>query len=376
MITTKNLSPELNRLLQERGQVCMSILLPTHRIFPDSSQDPIRLKKAITEAMQALQKVYPEQDSNFFEEALGGLTENLDVKYNLDGLGLFISPNVRIMMRFPFPVEEKIIVTNNFELSDILYRLNYAQPYFVLMLSEKRMRLFRGSWEHLEELKDGFFPEKYEEKYEYDTPVRAAASSGYGMVKGFEKDRSVIEEQRFKAFFRQTNERLKPYLQEGTPLVIVGPEEEIVWFENVTQYGKQIAGHIKGNYDHLSASQLAELVWPVVREYFYEIEKKRIQDFRETFGTRRGICGLLPAWKAAAEGRAHQLLVEKDFHHPGFKTLADGLLHVNVPPVPHTLLPDAVDDLMELVLKKNGEIHFVDNNTLEEFDRIALVTRY
>ena len=42
----------------------------------------------------------------------------------------------------------------------------------------------------------------------------------------------------------------------------------------------------------------------------------------------------------------------------------------------HNVLSDAVDDVIELILKKNGEVIFVENGKLKSFERIALINRY
>ncbi len=41
-----------------------------------------------------------------------------------------------------------------------------------------------------------------------------------------------------------------------------------------------------------------------------------------------------------------------------------------------SILADAVDELIEIVLEKGGLVYFVDNDLLKEFGRVGLITRY
>jgi len=35
-----------------------------------------------------------------------------------------------------------------------------------------------------------------------------------------------------------------------------------------------------------------------------------------------------------------------------------------------------VDDVIEMILEKNGQVFFTDNGKLEDYQHIALITRY
>ena len=82
------------------------------------------------------------------------------------------------------------------------------------------------------------------------------------------------------------------------------------------------------------------------------------------------------AWRKANEGRGKLLLVERDFHQPG-RLDASGLLLLPADdPTAQDVIPDAVDEVIETVLNKGGEVVFVENGQLDAYQRIALVLRY
>ena len=50
---------QLLSLQKSKGSVCISIILPTHRLSPDRRVDNLKLKNSITAAKQLLQYKYP-----------------------------------------------------------------------------------------------------------------------------------------------------------------------------------------------------------------------------------------------------------------------------------------------------------------------------
>ena len=234
MKTEKLLGEELLDMQKEKGKICISIIVPTHRLSPERRVDKLEVERAINNAKESLQYRYPESNINPLLQAIDDLYETIDFTHNSDGLGLYVSPNTKLAVQFPFPVEEKVMVGDNFELRDLLYKVNYANPYFVLLLTEKEVRLFEGTWDDLNEIKDSNFPKKYEEEFIYNPPSRGTPYTGHAHVRNFEKDKSALEEIRFKDFFRDTDDLLNDYLVNNTPLILLGPEKELSWFETIS----------------------------------------------------------------------------------------------------------------------------------------------
>ena len=53
----------------------------------------------------------------------------------------------------------------------MLYLENYSTPYYLVEISGKEIRLFRGIMDHLEEIKDEDFPKEITDDYEYTKPI-------------------------------------------------------------------------------------------------------------------------------------------------------------------------------------------------------------
>lgn len=376
MISETLVGEELLNLQKEKGKICVSIIVPTHRLSPERRVDILEVERAMESAHQLLEHKYPESNIKPLLHSMNELYKAIDFTHNSDGLGLYVSTNIKYLAQFSFPVKEKVIVGDNFELRDLLYKMNYATPYFVLLLTEKRIRLFEGSWNELNEIKGKGFPNTYTEEYIYNPPSQSTSYAGYAHVKGFEKDKSVIQKMRFKDYFRDTDKLLKGYLLNNTPMILLGSEKELAWFENISVHKKDIIDKIPGSYNYSNQKQLSDIAWPVMYSHLQNERKKLVKEFGEKIGSHLGISGIQEIWEAAMEGRAFILLVEKDFSCPGFISENDYHLYLRPPKKSHKVLADAVDELIELVLEKNGHVFFVDNDQLKDYTRVALITRY
>jgi hypothetical protein len=364
-------------LLKEKSNICISIIAPTYRISPDRRTNAAQLEKVIKQAKDQLQNKYTDAVITPLKQAIDDLFGQIDFMHNSAGIGLFVSPTIKTLIHFFFPVREKVIIGDSFEIRELIYDSFYNIPYSVLMLSQKEARLFDGLLNMLTEVTDGQFPKKNTATYEYSKPTRGSSYVGHAFVKEFEKDKSVLEEIRLKSFLHETDEFLNQYVRIETPLIITGEAKDLSYFNILTTHIKNIACQIPGNYSTYNNTELGALTWKAMKLFLDNSKEKLVRDFKEITGEGRGITDIQNIWKAVREGNCFKLLVEKDFSVPGYIiNEADYELHLYPPVKPHQIIPDAVNRLIEMVLEKNGEVIMMENDALQDYNRLALITRY
>lgn len=372
----KLISTNLSALQGEKGNICVSLILPTHSLAPDRKMDAQELDKIIKRAVETVEYEYGHDKSGKIAEQLELLKEEIDFNRNKEGLGLYVSADLKLKVQFPFPVKEKVIVSDRFEIRELLYQDSFSETYFVLLFSEDQAKLFQGSWNELSEINDGRFPLTYEEEFLYNPPSRGSSVGGHANVKCVEKERSVLEEIRHTDLLRKVDVFLGNYLTSRTPLIIAAPVKELSWFEKITRFSINIIGKIKGNYFHHRPDQIGALVWPLMFEHLQLERKLMLREFEELVGQHRSVSGIQESWRAAKEGRGLKLLIEKDYRIPGFVDSDSLHLFLHPPAIHHKTIPDAADELMETVLEKNGQVFLTDNDLLKNYQHVAMITRY
>jgi hypothetical protein len=275
----------------------------------------------------------------------------------------------------PFTVAEKVILGRTFEIRELIYFHQLLHPYYLLAISKKRVRLFKGSGRDLQEIHNGDFPKIYVEEYEYERPSIASSSSSG--LKSFERDKSVLAATRTKTFFRHADNALKKYVRDESRLFIAGVEDEISDFENISRHTEYIAGKINGNYDVDAVHPLAETAWKKMKEYIRVFNLKLIARLEENIGNKLAVDGINNVWHAARDGKGLILLLEKDYHKRAFiRPGQEGDLLLTPPAEKYEIIPDAANDIVQIVKEKGGDVVILENGELEKFQHIALLLRY
>jgi hypothetical protein len=246
-----------------------------------------------------------------------------------------------------------------------------------LHLDEKNARLFGGRLKQLEEIKSKDFPLVYTNDREYQPSSQSTSYAGYAHVKSFEHDKAGLEKSRFESFLLQVDELLDDYVKYAEAIIVCGVKRYTSAFLNRTSHGRKVITVINGNYDSYGITELSAIAWPAIEAFVAEKMIDEVSEFKENKGEGMAEEGILAAWDAVVEGRGLTLLLEKDYHIQGFleKQYSYGL-YLKPPKAPHIVLKDAVNELINRMLEKNGKVIFVENGMLRDHQHIALITRY
>ena len=353
-------------LQQMRGYPSLTITLPTHRTAPDNRQDPIRLKNLVAEATKRLLEESGKRELQPLLRRLEALAQGIDFRNTLDGLALFVREDFDHAYHLPFRLSERVVVDESFLTRDLVFALNRTPRYWTLALSEKPTRLWEGTRETLVEVTEEGFP------LTHGGPGGESPLPG-----GFGVRRSAHRDERHRQFFRQVDAALKPFMADDPlPLAVVGVDHFLAFFNEVTAHREAILTTLTGSHDRTPGHELGKLVWPLVKANLAEDRKRHLDELGVAVGERKAASGAGEVWRMAAEGRGRLLLVEQGFHYPARVDASRMHLTPADDPAAPDVIDDAVDEIIETVLSKQGRVVFVDDEALEAHQRIALILRY
>lgn len=359
---------ELTELQRSTNGVCVSIIVPTHHLAEERAGDRVRVKNAVHIAELALARRYGEQNVKKLVQKIKDAAHEIDFVHETNGLGVYVSGNFSKVVRFPFPVEEKLIINNRFHIRELIYGNKSFIDYYVILLSRKGTRLFKNELLGLAEIRNSNFPLEFSDDYEY--PKAHLATPVSFSLKG-EGDKSIIDETRLKDFLRTVDDAAAQHLSNSSKLILAGIQQHLSYFQEVRRHQNEIIGMLEGNFDRYSISDIAKLASKASKDYIRNKSEELIHRLKELRGRRKVVSGFRQVMEAAAAGNADILIVEKDFKGeiPSVQTGEGGKVTVRDS-------NDPVTDLIEQVITKKGDVVFVDNGLLEEYERVALILRY
>ncbi|HEU4552518.1 MAG TPA: hypothetical protein VFS25_06785 [Chitinophaga sp.] len=343
---------------------------------PDKKTALLLAGKAIGKAGDFLHNMHPQQAASLLA-SLQALLDSFTRDYDptVEGIGLYVSPGYSKLVKFPFPVQEKVHIGDAFAIRELLYLEHYAIGYFVLQVNEKTVQCYKGRLNTLQEIKDGIFPRHFYDNYEYSRPAKVSSYGGQAGVKGFERDKSITMANRLKSFYRETDRLLTNYLGE-LPLVIAGPKKDISLLQEVSRHQKNIIATVSGNYANGTIKALEERAWPAVKSWINEKDHSVMLQLIREERQQHAVNGIRNVWAALKDGRGRQVIVEKDYTCPAFLNNKTGKLYLKAPRTAHQIIMDAVDEVLRLAVEKGSDVLFVKNGVLQDHEHIALITRY
>ena len=357
---------DIHLLQQLRGYPSLTITLPTHRTSPDNKQDPIRVKNLVLQASNRLLEEFGKREIEPLLARLEKLANDIDYPQTLDGLALFVNHDFARAFYLPFTLAERVIVDESFFTRDLVFALNRTPRYWVLALSEKPTRLFEATRESFTEITADGFPVNH-----------GGAGGSTALPKSPNINVSAYRDESHRQFFRHVDDLLKPFMaDDALPLAVVGVDRYLAFFDEVSAHKSHIVAKLTGSHDKTAAHDLGQLVWPLVEEGLAARREVHLQTLEKALGERKFASTIGEAWRMAHEGRGRLLLVEEDFHYPARLDETGLILTPADDPTAPDVLDDAVDDLIEMVLAKQGEVVFVENGRLADHQRVSLVLRY
>ncbi|MBA3074865.1 MAG: hypothetical protein FP831_14775 [Anaerolineae bacterium] len=357
---------EISFLQQVNGYPSVTITLPTHRTSPENKQDPIRVKNLVEQATKRLLEEFNKREITPLLDRLERLAEGIDYRYTLNGLALFVNRDFSRVVQLPFALRENVNIGETFLTRNLVFALNRTPRYWTLVLSEKPTRLFEGNRDILIEVQEGGFP------IVHDGPGGEQSLPG-----GFGIKKSAYRDEYHRQFFRQIDAALKPFLvDDPLPLVVVGVDRYLSFFSEVTDHKDAILATLQGSHDKTSPSELAKLVWPLAKDALAEQRQEVFAELDTAVGEKKVASAISEVWRLASDGRGAILLVEEDYHFPARVDETGRHLVPAEDAASAGAIDDAVDDIIETVLSKQGRVVFVENGQLETHQRIALILRY
>ncbi len=331
----------MNKLSSERitsllenatGGPAVTMYVPSHKVAtpPNMHEDQTRFKNLMNKALETLNNRDKHNPFNkYFKDQCEALLNDKLFWENLSqSFILTARPDMFEVTHLPVDSDEYVAVDDHFHLAPIYGLCEDMQPYYVLLVSLKNPRLYRGDSYGLE-LMDAELPKSVSEALNVDEMHTKSIQfhSGAGMSvragmrgpsggseamfhgHGAGKDSGNAEKEQY---LRILDAMMNKHIDTSLPLILAGVEAEVSEFKSLSKHGNILKAFARGNFTESNTAELHHQTQAILHEEVIEIRhQKAIEDFERLQGEDpdRATTQFANIKDAAESGRAGTLLL-------------------------------------------------------------------
>lgn len=368
---------EIKQLWEVKSKYYISIYMPTHRAGEavNNGRDIISFKNHVQKVKNELQKKgFSEPEAKeYLKDAYRLIDDTSFWHYQSDGLVVFIADDFFEYYQVPYSFQESLMISNAFNLKDLMATLHGDGKYYVLTLSLNKIRLFEGTKNTISQVSlPEDMPKSLEEGMKYtevlsNVQKRQAATGGvsntvyHGQGADDKRDEFVLED-----FLRNVAKAVfETIKEEKAPMVLYGTEKIKFLYKEANRFNHVLEKSIEGSPDDVKPNDIRIKAWDIVRDIFGQSRDNHIKKYNELAGTGRTSYELSKIVPAAVNGQVEALFVARGNTVWGQFNETDQsvVIHENPGEEDFCLLNKAA---IETILN-GGEVYTLDREYLPEY---------
>jgi hypothetical protein len=365
---------DLELLTQERTGTCVSLYLRTRGTGSEVRQDSINFNNMLAAVQEELiaEGIRPSDARSLIRPARALVSDTAFWQSGSRGLAVFLADGFFRPYRLPIAFDDMLVVNGRFHYKPLLTLLMEDTEYYLLVLSQSKIRLFHGSRFGLQKITVPGIPEGMKEAVSQEQNealqrARHAPSTGQGEGRA---DKNISRH------FNQVNEGIQNFVQDkNIPLMISGVDYLLPLYRQANTYPGLLPGEIKGNLDDLRAEALHEKAWPLVEPLFRRRRQEAKEEFHTRMGTGKSSTSISEIAPASCQGRVSSLLLAGSRHEWGAVDRSKNGAVSRLCRPKEEGCEDLYDFAAAYTLVKGGKVFVVEDNSLGQGVSIAAVFR-
>jgi protein required for attachment to host cells len=317
---------DLVQLARSSGFPRISIYIHTHKVYPETEQDPIRLSNALKYAGKQLAEAGVRKADELLSSARQRMNEPMFWRYQDHGLAVFIEEGHTRWLKLPAEVAELTVIAGRYHVLPLIDVFADRGRFHVLTVTRDRIRFYDGAERTLEEVEIENMPASLDEVKEQTdfednvgyhargrgSQVGGAAMPKYHALGDNPEDYDDIE---LEHFARDIAKTVDSHLAErAAPLVLVARPRLLGRLKQELRYRHVTEANIQRDPASMKDSELHAETWaitgPLLRRDRDE-SRERLRARLEGAGVP-GSENLQELMRTADEGRIATLLLSRD----------------------------------------------------------------
>jgi hypothetical protein len=346
-------SPEVSEMRDlEHYRPAVALIMPFEPKMSSRSDLAIALKRATDIIENKILDDYAGNMSLLVIQKLKRIIQSLNYNTHKKSLAIYVSPLFDKVLYLDIPVEERIIIDEDFNIRDLTRIKKQVHRYLVLVLSEQEYQMYFGS-------SDIFT------RIVFNTSESVFSSAG---MQGME---SSLDQTSF--FFDRIDKVLDVILSAyRLPLFVVGDAVSVSRFSTLTTHRNAVIDYVLAD----APQPLPQSLKCVLATYTANWEQVRLKDISnqllEARDKHKMVSGMQAVAHEAARGTGRLLVVAESYTCP-IAVPAGTPRAANDQYRTYSYVKDAVDDAIEKVLLNGGDVELVPGEVLKTYAPIVLL---
>jgi hypothetical protein len=354
----------VDTLLRTDTAPVVTVTAGLDRIRPSSGEDRIRVRNLLAEARIQVAALPDRAVAQRLLDRLDEAAVGMQLGGGAQGIVIVATPSSVDVRPLPFPVRDGVSLGPTPATRYLVQGLRRSPRYRVLVISDRATRLFDAVRDELVEVRAHGFP----------MTARIVPRDRRAIAGRFALPPGRDDKERWRRFYREIDQALTGAGRgDELPLVLVGVRRSTALFRKVSDNARFVVGTVGGANDRASAGELGRAAWPIMRARLKARRAAVVAELAAATATGKAVTGIDEVWQLGREGRGRLLVVEEDYRAQRAREV-DGRL-VWTDDASPDVLDDAVDEIVEHVVRAGGNVEFVAPDALAELGHIGLILR-
>jgi hypothetical protein len=295
------------------------------------------------------------------------------------GLAVFIAEDYWKFIKMPVAPGNDVVFDSSFFVSPLLPIIISPEYYYLLVISKKRIKLFRGNKFGIEFISVPDLPESMPEVTGDVEKNRTTWRTGGGATGGANfhgAGEDVDHKTEIASYLEAVDDVLYKQIfnKENAPLLLAGVEYLIPIYRSVCDYHNVCKEALTGSYEHHTGSALHEEAIKVMTTFFNQAKNKAKELFANNIATPLTSSMVHTVIPACYYGRVSHLFVRKGAHLPGLFDELNNKLQIHEKQEENS--EDLIDNAVEKAFLSGSEVFLVEAAEMPSEGDIAAVFRY
>ncbi|MGM0506953.1 MAG: hypothetical protein ACQER4_07180 [Bacteroidota bacterium] len=282
----------LDRLVQSREAINLTLTLPTFKKGEEVQQNPIRFKNLLNEAESELEQAgcSKQEVEQWLREPRQQLGDLHFWNHTDRGLVLYLNESTYEIFQLPYDLPEQVYVQDHFLITPLIPMVSLSGSWSMLAISPKNLRLIRCTRDEVFNITpndiftsmENFLDKKPEAHLQFHTGTSGKEAMFFGHGGKDEDGKAVL-----RKYLHGVEESVTRTLnQSGEPLLLAGTEEVAAIYRSMNKYGRLLDPVVTGSTDERSDQELRDAGWSWIQDQFLKEMHQSLSKLDKADGDR------------------------------------------------------------------------------------------